>query len=154
MEAARCHIPKIPSGALKHYWSSALDDLKNDSIFAFSVWKAAGKPQSGSLYDLKKNAKYRYKLAVRDAANQFDDKFSDELLDSYMNKEFTNFWHCWKKRTCHKSPRVSSVDGLTGDVNIANRFSDHFSSLCDSNNFPTIDSGDGNNACKTKNGYF
>ena len=103
MEASRCNIPKIPSSALKHYWSAALDDLKSDSILAFSVWKSAGRPQSGSVYELKKNAKYRYKLAIRDAANQFEDKLNDELLDSYTNKDFTNFWHCWKKKTCSSS---------------------------------------------------
>ena len=47
MEALRLYIPKIPSSALKHYWSPALDDLKNDSIFAHSLWKSAGRPQSG-----------------------------------------------------------------------------------------------------------
>ena len=154
MEAARCNIPKIPSSALKHYWSAALDDLKSDSIFAFSVWKSAGRPRSGSVYELKKNAKYRYKLAIRDAANQFEDKFNDELLDSYMNKDFKNFWHCWKKKTCNKSPRVSSVDGHTGDVNIANRFADHFSTLCDNNDCPPIFKGDGHNSYETKKWLF
>jgi hypothetical protein len=49
------------------------------------------RPQSGSVYELKNNAKYRYKLAIRDAANQFEDKFNDELLDSYMNKDLKIF---------------------------------------------------------------
>jgi len=78
LEASRCNIPKIPSSALKHYWSTALDDLKSDSIFACSVWKCAGSPQSGLIYERKKNAHYLYKLAIRDAANQFEDKFNDE----------------------------------------------------------------------------
>ena len=64
---------------------------------------------------MKKNSKYKYKLAIRDAANQFEDKFNDELLDSYMNKDFNNFWHCWRKKTRSKSPRTSSVAGLTKD---------------------------------------
>jgi len=125
MEASRCNIQKIPWSALKHYSSAALDDLKSDSMFACSVWKCAGRPQSGPIYERKKNAHYLYKLAIRDAANQFE----DELLDSYMNKDFTSFWKCWKKKTCSKTPRVSSVGGISGDANIANRFAGHFSNL-------------------------
>ena len=80
---------------------------------------------------MEKYAKYRYKLAIRDAANQFEDKFNDELLDSYMNNEFNNFWRCWKKKTSNKSPRTSNVDGCTADIDIANKFADHFSVVCD-----------------------
>jgi hypothetical protein len=131
MNAAKCHIPQIPANALKHYWSDALNELKNDSIFAHEIWKSAGRPQSGAVFELKKNAKYKYKLAIRDAANQFEDKFNDELLETYMNKDFNNFWHCWKKKTCKKSPRASSVEGLTNDIDIANRFAEHFAAVSD-----------------------
>jgi len=54
------------------------------------------------------------------------------LMMSYlipiMNKDFTSF-KCWKKKTCNrpKTRRVSSVDGISGDANIANRFAGHFS---------------------------
>ena len=57
MEAARRNIPKIPSGALKHYWSAVPDDFKNESIFTYNLWKSAGRPQSGAVFDMKKNAK-------------------------------------------------------------------------------------------------
>ena len=59
---ARRNIPKIPSGALKHYWSAVLDDLKNESIFTYNLWKSTDRPQSDAVFDMKKNAKYRYKL--------------------------------------------------------------------------------------------
>jgi len=59
-------------------------------------------------------------------------KYNDELLDSYMNKDFNNFWHCWRKKTCSKSPRTSSVAGLTKDTDIANKFADYFAALFDS----------------------
>ena len=32
----------------------------------------AGKPSSGEIFECKKNAKYKYKLAVRDAAQPFE----------------------------------------------------------------------------------
>lgn len=129
IESAKCHIPKIPANALKHYWSDALDDLKYDSIAAHNIWKSAGRPQSGPIYESHRNAKYKYKLAIRDAANQFEDKFNDELLESYMNKNFNSFWRSWKRKTCSKSPRTNCVNGRTKDTDIANVFAEHFSDL-------------------------
>ena len=114
-----------------------LDDLKNESIFTFNLWKSAGRPQSGAVFEMKKNAKYRYKLAIRDAANQFEDKFNDVLLDSYMNKDFNSFWRCWKKKTCsNKNQKTNYVDGCSVDIDIANKFADHFSVMCDKKNGP------------------
>ena len=55
MVAANCNVARIPSNALKHYWSAALEDLKNDSISAFNICgKSAGKPQSGHIFEMKK----------------------------------------------------------------------------------------------------
>lgn len=131
IESAAYTIPKIPANAQKHYWSDALNDLKSDSIFAHSIWKSSGRPQTGPVYEMYRNAKYKYKLAIRDAVNQFEDKFSDELLESYLNKNFSNFWHCWKKKTSSKCPRTSCVDGCNTDIDIANRFAKYFAELCD-----------------------
>jgi len=39
-----------------------------------------------------KDAKYKYKLAIRDAANDFENRFDDGLLDNYLKKDFNAFW--------------------------------------------------------------
>jgi len=125
MESAECHIPKIPLNAVKHYWSDALDDLKNDSIDACCLWKSLG-----PIYELKKNAKYRYKLAIRYVANQFEERFSDQMLDAYKNKDFNNYWQCWKKKTRNMTYSSWSIDGCTADTDTADKFADHFSTVC------------------------
>jgi len=103
MVASDAHIRRIPRLALKHYWSSALDDLKQDCILAHSVWDSAGHPRSGNIFELKKNAKYIYKLAIRDAANQFETRFDDELANSYLDKYFNTFWRLCKNKVHAKS---------------------------------------------------
>jgi len=40
----------------------------------------------------------------------------------YTNKDFNNFWRCWKKKTCNKSQRTFNVAGCTAYINIANEF--------------------------------
>ena len=54
MVASHTHIPRIPCSSLKHYWSSALDDLKQDCIQAHNVWDFAYRPRSDSTFVLRK----------------------------------------------------------------------------------------------------
>ena len=48
-----------------------------------TVLPAAGKPRSGQVFELKKNAHYKYKLTIKDAAVAFEQKFSDELMEYF-----------------------------------------------------------------------
>ena len=104
------------------------------------MWDSVSRPRSGSIFELKQNAKYRYKLAIKDAANQFESRFDDELADSYLSKDFNTFWRLWKNKVHAKKPHISHVTGHSDDVGIANAFAAHFSdsvthkasvSLCD-----------------------
>jgi len=79
------------------------------------------------IFESKKNAKYRYKLAIRDAANLFESRFDDELADSYLNKDFNTFWRLWKNKVHAKKPNISHVAGQSDDVGIAGAFAAHFS---------------------------
>lgn len=45
-------------------------------------------PRSGDCFEIMKDAKYKYKLAVRDAANEFEGRLDDELLNSYLHNDF------------------------------------------------------------------
>ena len=55
------------------------------------MWHAAGKPRSDDVYNMKKDAHYKYKLAIRDAAVAFESQFSDDLLDHYLQKDMNSF---------------------------------------------------------------
>jgi len=61
----------------------------------------------------------------------FEDKFHDEMLDTYMNKNFNAFWHCWKKKTSSKCLRAASIAGSTNDSDITNKFAEHFATVCE-----------------------
>jgi hypothetical protein len=122
-EAAMLFIPRIPSSALKHYWCVALDDLKQESILARSIWRAAGSPRTGVMFERKKSAHYKYKLAIKDCASQFADRFNCELLDCYMQKDMHTFW---RKKNSKVIVSTSHVEGLSSDANIVEAFADYF----------------------------
>ena len=65
--AADASIPIVPRQAMKHYWSATLNDLKSNSKDAYDImWVLSGKPKYGCMFDIMKDAKYKYKLAVRE----------------------------------------------------------------------------------------
>jgi len=66
---------------MKHYWSTALVDLKLASINTYDVWVLSGKPKQGPVFDVMKDAKYKYKLAVRDAVQSYEIRFIDDLYE-------------------------------------------------------------------------
>ena len=124
--AAEECIPKIPQSALKHYWSAALDDLKQSSIDAHNLWVTAGCPRSGQTFYLMKSSNCRYKLAIKDAVHAFENKFSDELYDSLMSKDLNTFWKTWKRKCCNKNISIPNIDGKSTDTEIAEVFKSKF----------------------------
>jgi len=73
-------------------------------------------------------------------------------------QSLNNFWRCWKKKTCgNKSPRTNYVEGCLADIDIANKFVDHFSVMCDKTHvflIPSTVYGDSYNLYDTHNWLF
>jgi len=126
-EACKRSIPRLKVSALKHYWNSTLEDLKQQSILAHNLWKSVGSPRSGDSFNLMRDAKYKYKLAIRDAASQFESRFDDDLLVSYLDKDYNTFWKLWKNKVQTKRTNVntSQIGGKCDDQSIANAFADY-----------------------------
>ena len=71
-EACKRSIPRLKVSALKHYWNSTLEDLKQQSILSHNIWKSVGCPRSGDsfkTFNLMIDVRYKYKLAFRDASS-------------------------------------------------------------------------------------
>ena len=83
-------VCRVPNHSLKPYWNEHLDKLKSDSIFWHNLWISAGRPSSGTIQQLRLSCKARYKLAIRDAYKNFEDKIDDDLYRHFMNKKCLN----------------------------------------------------------------
>ena len=115
-------IPQVQRSALKHYWSAALSDLKTNSRDSYDMWLLCGRPNCGAVFDLMKDAKYKYKLAVRQAIRIYEGRFSDELFEHLLNKDMNNFWKTWSSKTCKNVLTVAHIDGEADDHKIADIF--------------------------------
>jgi len=133
MTAAKETIPLIPKSALKHYWSAELDELKSISKDMYDLWCAASKPNHGVIFNLMKNAKYKYKLAVRHTIKSFENRVSDELYDNLIEKDMLSFWKTWNSKLGSKPIYATQINGLSSDLSIADIFADKFASISQSN---------------------
>ena len=87
-----------------------------------------------------KDAKYKYKLAVRDAVRVYENRFSDDLYEHFLAKDMMNFWKVWSAKTCKHIMSVSCVDGKTDYLDTANVFREKFNSVigAGSNNYTSV----------------
>jgi len=127
--AANKTIVRLPCSALKVFWTSELDSLKQDSIFWHNVWKSAGRPGSGVIHNIKCRCKLKYKQAIKEAYLQFEYANSDELAKHFANKRMPEFWKCWNKKFSKNVTKQITLNGCNDDVVVANTFADFFSDV-------------------------
>ena len=120
VNAANCTVSKVKTGVSKHWWSIDLQNEKNKSIDSHRIWVDAGRPRSGSIFDLFKKQKYAYKAAVRNAKCDSELSITNDLHDALCCKDAGSFWKIWHSNFNLKnsnSPKI--VGGLTDRQEIA-----------------------------------
>ena len=73
-------------------------NLKDKSISSNKLWKAAGKPHNGPIYDQHKSDKLAYKLRVKDEMQRELNCYSNDLHEALLEKAGTDFWKCWRSK--------------------------------------------------------
>ena len=121
-------LPRRKHGIAKHFWSNELDDLKQKSIDAFSLWKLAGRPSSGPLHLEKTTARMQYKRALRLAKKQQCNQLSDDFVENLLNGDSVRFWKNWNDLESNNNV-VTRVDGYFKHGDISNAFADTFSKV-------------------------
>ena len=72
-------IPCIPYNALKPFWNDYLDEMRDKSIFWHFMWASAGRPPTGWLCKIKTSSRLKYKMAIREALCEYENRYNDEL---------------------------------------------------------------------------
>ena len=117
-------------GIEKHWWSPELDDLKQQCIEITNVIMAVQCPRTGEINNDRIRIKLKYKCAIKEAIISADEEFSVDLADHLCKKEFHGFWKSWRKRFCSKNLKTTNrLNNRTGDDNILDEFSKHFSKV-------------------------
>ena len=127
--ASHVSVPSIPVKSLRPFWTEELDDLKAKSIFWHRVWQEAGRPGNGTLQQIKVSSQLKYKLAIRQAFTEFENRHSDEMHLHFLNKNLPEFWKVWNRKFRKSAASPVTINGSSNDQQIADAFAAHFSAV-------------------------
>ena len=122
-------IPSIPIHSLKPFWNEYLDELKSKSIMWHTIWHNAGRPKSGVIFNIKNSVKLKYKLAIRTAFLEYENRFNDELLNNYLSKNTNDFWKTWSRKMHSNIEKDVNLNGSNDPIQVANSFASHFKTI-------------------------
>ena len=111
-------------------------ELKQQLMDSCKVWKAAGSPRFGPIFDKYKKDKLAYKNGIRNHQRDEKQMYTNDLHEALMQKQSNVFWKSWiakfgKERSCAKI-----IDGASDSESIVSHFAALFSTVCTSSTVP------------------
>ena len=137
--AATLHVPEHCKNFYKFWWSEELSILKEASITCNKLWKAAGKPRFGHIFDKRQSSRLQYRKCLREAQSMETVSYSNDLHDALMKKNGKNFWKCWRSKFEVRS-KCTEVDGCIDRDIITENFANHFSAAFSCNDISRSES--------------
>jgi Reverse transcriptase (RNA-dependent DNA polymerase) len=131
--AANTYVPQHKKSFYKFWWDEELDLMKDESIESNKLWKAAGKPRSGPIFDKRQSCRLRYRKRIKEGEKSSLSVYTNELHDSLMQKNGPAFWKCWRSKF-ETGKKCDEVDGCVDDTVIADKLASHFNNSYSFNN--------------------
>ena len=108
--------------------------MKEEAISSNNVWKAAGKPHSGPIFQQRKSDKFAYKIKIREGKKNEPFSYSNSLHEALSEKVDGEILKCEKAKFGSNNNFVSrQVNGLADKNDIAAKFVKHFAESCSPN---------------------
>ena len=103
LSSSNAAVPMHRSSFFKFWWDEKLDELKTKSIASCRIiflWKTAGKPRSGPIFDLHRKDRYRYayKHEIRERRLDENRIYTNDLHEALMEKHGTAFCKCCRSK--------------------------------------------------------
>ena len=110
-------------------WQDHVADLYQASRDARSQWLEVGQPRQGPVFELYKQTKARTKCAIRFIKRHENQLRKEALAKSLSDKDVNGFWKEVRNINNCNTPLPVSVEGVTGEENIAELWKNHFKEL-------------------------
>jgi len=133
MDGEAKFVPKSSKAFNKFLRNEELDALKLASVESNKLWKMAGKPRSGPIFDKRQKAHVQYRKRIRECETQSTSSYTNELHEALLKKNGTVFWKCWRSNFEPKSKCVE-VGNCVDPGTIAQKFAEHFEAAYAPNN--------------------
>ena len=113
-------------------WNEFVKPYKNKSIFCHEVWVSAGKPNSGQLFNDRKNARYKYHWAIKQVKKNKDSIILSKTAQQLTHKSFNEFYKTIKKLKGNVKLSATIIDNKCTEEDIADNFRSIYCSLYNS----------------------
>jgi hypothetical protein len=126
LSCGNSYVPQRRKNFYKHWWDEELKLLKEESIDSNRLWKAAGKPRHGAIFDKRQACRLHYRKRIRESQQSSATAYSNDLNDALIKKNGQEFWKCWNSKFESNSNNCEQVDGCVDSDLIAEKFAQHF----------------------------
>ena len=132
---AQMHVPKCHKNFFKFWWDQELSTFKEAAVDSNTLWKAAGKPRQGPIFDKRQSSRLAYRRRIREGQKSATELYTNDLHEALLQKNHTAFWRCWRSKIDNQSRRkCHEIEGSVDNDIIAKKFAEHFSSSFSCNN--------------------
>lgn len=121
LSSANQFVPQYRKNFLKFWWDEELDLLKDASIESNGIWKAAGKPKHGPLFDKRQACRLKYRKLIRERQNNSLSSYSNDLHEALLAKRGTTFWKVWRSKF-ESVNKPGEVDGCNNPIEVSSKF--------------------------------
>ena len=116
-------------------WNRKANKLKESARFWHQLWTDSGCPSSGVLFQIKRNAKHRFKYEVRRLKRRREHIIRDNIGNALSHSRHKDFWK--EVRKLSRSTRGSRsnapvIDGLSDPFDISHAFSSKLKDILNS----------------------
>ena len=135
LEAGQC-LPSKKSAKTKAKcipgWNELVKPQRQDSLFWFNLWKQAGKPKQGVLYENVKESKRQYFYAIRRCKRKERFTRYEKMAEAIYENKSRNFFEEVKRINTSKACKTASINNESDPHKIASIFAEKYATLFNS----------------------
>jgi exonuclease III len=115
-------------------WNDYVRDAHEEARDAFLLWQANAKPRHGPICDLMRSTRARFKTCLRHCRAVESRAVADAIANKFVARDKNDFWREIRRIGKSDSVNALSIDGATGDRDIANLWKNHYENILNGNN--------------------
>jgi hypothetical protein len=89
ISGANQFVPHYRKNVFKFWWDEEMDLLKDASIESNGIWKAAGKPKNGPIFDKRQACRLQYRKLIRERQHNSLSSYASDLHEALLAKRGT-----------------------------------------------------------------
>ena len=110
-------------------WNDYVSEFYDYARECLNIWRDAGKPRHGNIFNLMSRSRARFKYALRAMKRKEDQIRGDKFAEVFLNSSPEHFWKEIKKINCAKSSLPTSLEGVSGNEEIVKLWKKHYLDL-------------------------